>query len=104
MLVYLNERVCVSDSNGVKFDIDLIVFWPQAIESLQGIHIRKVAAGCQASLTLTSSGQVSAIVFDVFTLITTLFPLDLAKILSCYSYYLLIPNMTCAHYQCYFGH
>lgn len=34
------------------------VFRPKMIEALQGIYIRKVAAGSQFSLALTSNGQV----------------------------------------------
>lgn len=35
---------------------------PKVIEALQGVYVRKVAAGSQFSLALTSNGQVS---FDI---------------------------------------
>lgn len=58
-LQIVNSLVCLVPTGKLGHGDTNRVYKPKVIEALQGMFIRKVCAGSQSSLALTSTGQVS---------------------------------------------
>lgn len=54
----LNLKICLFFIGKLGHGDTNRVYKPKVIEALQGMFIRKVCAGSQSSLALTSTGQV----------------------------------------------